>query len=328
MTILIIGGTGQISTSLTYRLHAEGHDVSTLNRGRTSVDVPSGVRCLRGDRERQDDLDKVASERSYDAVIDFVCWNTAHAHGDISAFSGRCGHFIYISTAWVYGPPKRFPVTEDHPRTPVEEYGRNKLGAEELFLQAAYDGRLSASAVRFHATYNDYSEWPSVLANDPTIPYRLRAGKPILVHDRGVLPTHFLHADDAAVALSGLLRHPENSCGEAYNVVGDSLTWDGVFRSAARALGTEARLSSAPAESIIDAFPERTWPLNGVHQYAMSFSNAKVQDLVPEFRVTIDTEEGCRRRLAKSGPSTDRPPEDPDPELTARIDALQLRWAR
>ncbi len=324
MTVLIIGGTGEISTSLTHRLHSEGHEVTILNRGRRSVAVPAGVGVLHGDREKRADLEAAVSDRFFDAVIDFVCFTAEHAQTDIEVFSGRCGHFIYISTVWVYGAPQRFPVTEDHPCEPVEEYGRNKLAAEELFLGAAADGRLPATALRFHATYNDYSPWPSVLANDSTIPYRLRAGKPILVHDRGALPTHFLHADDAAVAVTGVLQHPELSTGEAYNVVGESLAWNAVFRSAARALDLEARLFYRPAEKIIAAFPERTWPLKGVHQYAMAFTNAKVQSLVPDFEVTITTEEGCRRRLEVSAIPRDARLEDPDPDLTARIDALQI----
>ena len=100
------------------------------------------------------------------------------------------------------------------------------------------------------------------------------------------------------------------------------MTWNGVFHSVARALGTDAHFVYRPAESIIDAFPERTWPLNGVHQYAMSFSNARIQSVVTDFAVTISTEEGCRRRLEASRLPDDSAVEDPDPELTARIDAL------
>jgi nucleoside-diphosphate-sugar epimerase len=44
MKILIIGGTGTISSAITRQLAASGHNLWLLNRGNRKSDVPAGVR--------------------------------------------------------------------------------------------------------------------------------------------------------------------------------------------------------------------------------------------------------------------------------------------
>jgi len=41
-------------------------------------------------------------------------------------------HFIFSSTCAVYGIPERLPITEDHPKNPVNPYGRTKFMIEEI----------------------------------------------------------------------------------------------------------------------------------------------------------------------------------------------------
>ena len=327
MHVLIIGGTGQISTSLTWKLAGDGHNVTIFNRGERRVPLPETVRIVQGDREDRTALEAVARQRAFDAVFDFICWNPDHARADVAAFTGRCGQFIYISTAWVYGPPRSFPMAEDHPCVPVDGYGKNKLAAEEVFRDALQRQAFPATIMRFHATYNDYSAWPSLLQDDPTVPYRILNRRPLLIHDRGVLPTHFLHADDAAVALAGVISRPEQTRYETFNIVGESIAWKDVFDGLGRVLGEPPLYAPLPAEYIIERFPERTWPLRGVHQFAMTLSNRKLIAVVPEFTITISTQDGLRRRQelpdAIGRPETQT---DPAPDLTAEIDAAIDAW--
>jgi uncharacterized protein YbjT (DUF2867 family) len=49
MRICVIGGTGNISTSLVTLLLKQGHDVTYFNRGR-SGDAPEGAGWIQGDR--------------------------------------------------------------------------------------------------------------------------------------------------------------------------------------------------------------------------------------------------------------------------------------
>lgn len=45
--------------------------------------------------------------------------------------------FVYISTIDVYGPPKKIPVTEDHPFSPKTYYGYGKLLCERELISVA-----------------------------------------------------------------------------------------------------------------------------------------------------------------------------------------------
>ena len=50
MRILIIGGTGLISTAITRLLVERGHDVTLYNRGRREARFPAGPKTIVGDR--------------------------------------------------------------------------------------------------------------------------------------------------------------------------------------------------------------------------------------------------------------------------------------
>lgn len=51
MRVLIIGGTGLISTAITRALIARGDDVTLYNRGQTEADIPQGYSIILGNRK-------------------------------------------------------------------------------------------------------------------------------------------------------------------------------------------------------------------------------------------------------------------------------------
>ena len=53
-------------------------------------------------------------------------------------------HFIFSSTAAVYGNPAKIPVTEDTPTQPISPYGWSKLMSEIMLRDA---GRATVSAM-------------------------------------------------------------------------------------------------------------------------------------------------------------------------------------
>ena len=54
MRILIIGGTGTISSAITRQLAAAGHDIWLLNRGNRNDEVPSNVKQIIADIETKE----------------------------------------------------------------------------------------------------------------------------------------------------------------------------------------------------------------------------------------------------------------------------------
>ena len=72
MKILIIGGTGTISSAITRQLAAAGHDLWLLNRGTRRNEVPANVRQIIADIDDEASvLGSLASE-TFDAVCEFI----------------------------------------------------------------------------------------------------------------------------------------------------------------------------------------------------------------------------------------------------------------
>ena len=58
-------------------------------------------------------------------------------------------HFIFSSTAAVYGEPESTPITEQHPCAPTNPYGNTKLAVEHLLSDVSYATDLSYSVLRY-----------------------------------------------------------------------------------------------------------------------------------------------------------------------------------
>ncbi|MEI6421820.1 MAG: NAD-dependent epimerase/dehydratase family protein, partial [Lentisphaerota bacterium] len=114
MKVCVIGGTGNISTSIVRVLLEKGHEVTCYNRGKSGT-LPKDVRVICGDRSLRDDFEKSMQKESFDAVIDMICFNAEDAKSDIRAFP-HVGQLVHCSTVCTYGIEYLWlPVTEDHP---------------------------------------------------------------------------------------------------------------------------------------------------------------------------------------------------------------------
>src|SRR4051812_48477680 len=105
MRVLIIGGTGLISTGIIKQLHARGDaDVTMFNRGQRESTIASGdVKIISGDRNDFAAFEGRFAKEKFDVVIDMICFTPQQAESDVRAFGGRCEHFIFCSTVCAYG---------------------------------------------------------------------------------------------------------------------------------------------------------------------------------------------------------------------------------
>lgn len=69
MKLLVLGGTAFLGRAVVDAAVAQGHEVTTFNRGRSGPDH-AGAAAVRGDRRDPADLAALASHGSFDAVID------------------------------------------------------------------------------------------------------------------------------------------------------------------------------------------------------------------------------------------------------------------
>ena len=165
MSILVTGGAGYIGSHMVWRLTDAGEDVVVLDNLATGFAwaVAPEAHLVRGDCGDQPLVEYLIKEHEVEAIIHFAgsvvvpesvteplryyLNNTVKSRALIEA-AVNCGvpHFIFSSTAAVYGTPKVSPVGEDATLTPESPYGRSKLMTEMMLADtaAAYDFRYAA----------------------------------------------------------------------------------------------------------------------------------------------------------------------------------------
>ena len=153
MKVLVIGGSGFLSSAVVTESLQAGHEVTIYTRGQRPV--PEGVKAITGDRKQVDAFVGAMAGRPFDAVMDCICFTAQDAQADLRAFAGRIGHLVVISTDFVYGPQRTLPMDEETPRVALSQYGRDKAAAEDVLLGASDSERFPVSILRppARATY-------------------------------------------------------------------------------------------------------------------------------------------------------------------------------
>ncbi|WP_318207825.1 MULTISPECIES: NAD-dependent epimerase/dehydratase family protein [unclassified Streptomyces] len=206
--VLVIGGNRYFGKRLIALLKESGHRVTILNRG--SSDAPEGIGRLVADRDDEAALESVLAGRSFDVVVDQVCYTPRQAEIARRVFAGRTRRYVMTSTVEVYEyEDSAAPVAEDaldlgavtvdtgaaweDPEFREAHYGEGKRQAEAVFAGAGAGtdegGEVGAAADGAAAPF----AWASVRvahvlggADDFTgrldhYARRIRAGEPIAV---------------------------------------------------------------------------------------------------------------------------------------------------
>lgn len=196
----VIGGSRYFGRHLVTRLLAAGVDVTVVNRG--STPVPPGVTHLRADRDDEDGLRAALGSRSFDVVIDQVCYTPQQAAVARRVFAGRTSRYVMTSTIEVYDPESFAGIAPALPGTPAGEdcldllgwpvrldlpwhdpdfrashYGEGKRQAEALF---ARETAFAFASVRSgHVLGGGAADFTGRLDHYVR---RIRAGRPVAVY--------------------------------------------------------------------------------------------------------------------------------------------------
>ena len=208
MKVGIVGGTGNISTSVVRLLQERGHDVTCITRG-ASGSLPDGIRHLSGDRHDLDWFVPAVQRERFDAAIDFIGFTPAHGAASLEAFRD-VGHFIQTSTVTTVGETADWlPITEDHPLRPAVPYADNKVALDRMYQAAYFDRGFPATIVKPSTTYGRKRVVRQVGIDTRWI-RRIREGRPILRVGEGTALHHLLHVDDAALGFVGVLEREQH----------------------------------------------------------------------------------------------------------------------
>ncbi|NNM71306.1 UDP-glucose 4-epimerase GalE [Enterovirga aerilata] len=168
MTVLVTGGAGYIGGHMALALVDRGEEVVVLDNLSTGFDwaVPRQAKLVVGDMGDQELVARVIREHRVDAIAHFAAKivvpesvadplgyylnNTAKSRNllETAVLSG-VKHFIFSSTAAVYGETSSEPVGEDTPKNPMSPYGRSKLMTEWMLEDAGRAHDLRYVALRY-----------------------------------------------------------------------------------------------------------------------------------------------------------------------------------
>ena len=296
MKVLLIGGTGLISTAITRFLVQRGDQVTMYNRGRTSVRTPPGPTVMLGDRKDFATFERqMQAAGPFDCVIDMVCFLPEEAESDVRAFKGRCGQLIFCSTVDAYTKPAtRYPYTENEPLSGVSLYGKNKVKCERIFA-AANGADLPVTIIRPAYTYGEGQSLLNWWHRDDYLIDRLRKHRPVIVQGDGMSLWVCAHVDDVGRAFAAAAGNPA-AFGRSYHATGEEwITWDQYYQTMAQAIGAPApRLVHIPSELLVKLAPKRGKAALENFQFSNIFDNgAAARDL--GYRYTITWLEGAKR---------------------------------
>jgi len=302
MRVLIIGGTGLISTAITRLLVERGDDLTLYNRGISPTRIPGHAKRIQGDRTEYAAFEaQIAEAGRFDCVIDMVCFLPKDAESAVRAFRGRVGQFLLCSTVDVYTKPaSHYPITEDEDRQPSPSfpYASNKAACESILLAAHQRGDFPLTIIRPAQTYGEGRSLVHTLRSRTYYLDRLRKGQPIIVHGDGTSLWVACHRDDVGRAFVGAVGN-RKAFGRAYHVTGEEwMTWDGYYQGVAQAMeAPPPTLVHIPTDLLGKVAPKLAEWCVVNFQFNNVFDNAAARaDL--GFRYTIPWVEGARRTVA------------------------------
>jgi UDP-glucose 4-epimerase len=146
MALLVTGGAGYIGSQMVHELIDAGERVVVLDNLSTGFRwaVPEGAPLVVGETSDQALVTRLIGEYEVDSIIHFAASivvpdsvrdplayyrnNTVNSRALIeSAVRNGIRHFVFSSTASVYGNPAVVPIGEDAPTLPISPYGWSKL---------------------------------------------------------------------------------------------------------------------------------------------------------------------------------------------------------
>jgi UDP-glucose 4-epimerase len=168
LEVLVTGGAGYIGSHVALALLDNGYGVTVLDNlstGRRGA-VPGQANFVKGDCGDRACIDTLARQRQFAAILHFAGSivgtesvndpltyyrnNTVNTQTTIeAAVANGIRHFIFASTAAVYGPSSDGPVREDAVPRPASPYGASKLMAEMILRDVAQAYPLNYCSLRY-----------------------------------------------------------------------------------------------------------------------------------------------------------------------------------
>lgn len=303
MKVLLIGGSGTISSAVTRKLISENHEVYVLNRGNRNNALPPSVHSIIADMSHEAQVAEKISGLYFDAVCEFIGFHPSQIERDIRLFSNKTSQYVFISSASAYHKPASSPfITEGTTLgNPYWQYSRDKIACEELLMKAYRENGFPVTIVRPSHTY-DESHIPLGVHGKKgfwQVIERMLAHKPVIIQGDGTSLWTLTHNTDFAEGFVGLLGNPL-ALGEAFHITSDeSLTWNQIYGEIAKALNVPLNVRHITSDFLAAVGPDYDFEgsLIGDKSTTVIFDNSKLKKAVPWFKAKTPFSVGLRKTL-------------------------------
>jgi len=167
MHVLVVGGAGYIGSHMVKLLSQRGCEVTVLdNLSGGYRDAVLAGRFVLGDLGDADLLEALFQSERFDGVMHFAShiqvgesvrepakyyrnnvFKTQHLLDTM--VSHQVKPIIFSSTAAIFGEPIRVPIDEEHPKNPINPYGRGKWMVEQMLRDYEVAYGLKAICLRY-----------------------------------------------------------------------------------------------------------------------------------------------------------------------------------
>lgn len=300
MKILLIGGTGILSTDIVKECLKRDYEVYIFNRGHNNSGIDKKVNIIIGNIRNRKDLDLKLSKYKFDVVIDFLSFKEEELKQNLEFFNGNCKQYIFISSATVYRKTKKGEkITENtEVNNDLWDYALDKIRCEKVLANNYQTNKQDYTIVRPYVTYSKKRIPFAIIPRKQwTLANRILNGKPILLWDGGKARCTLTQTKEFAIGIVGLFLN-ETAYEEIFNITtNDSITWKEALEDIAKALGKEVIIADLPSSFIIKELKEYKGVLLGDKGLDREFDNVKIRSYVPEFNPKIKFEEGIKETI-------------------------------
>ena len=248
MNVLVTGAAGYIGSICSEVLLSRGINVialDNLQEGHREA-VPLDATFCHVDLGVRSQIEDVFAQHKIDAVMHFageaLVAKSVREPSTFYAANVACGvnlldamirhgvkKLIFSSTAATYGEPEMVPIPENHPKSPINPYGKSKLVFEQIladyraytklaYITLRYFNAAGASEQRGEAHRTETHLIPLVLnAASGAIPHVEVLGTDYPTQD-GTCVRDYVHVLDIADSHFRALQEIERVVGEAFNV--------------------------------------------------------------------------------------------------------------
>lgn len=232
--ILLLGGTGAMGVALTKILSAQGSNVYVTSRKKKRKDTER-IHYFQGNAHDLAFITSVLTEKSWDAVVDFMSYTTGEFEERLETFLNHTAQYIYISSARVYAESdgliteqsdRLLDTTTDKVYLQTDEYALAKARQENMLFGSSKN---NWTIIRPSVTYNSNRLQLGVLEKEHWL-YRALHGRTIVFsEDIGSKLTALTSGYDVANGIAAIIGE-EGALRTCFHITdSNSYTWNTIL---------------------------------------------------------------------------------------------------